>query len=155
MTTKLMTAAAIAVTSAALTACGSSSSSSSTATAAHHHHAKPRIYTVELSGSAETPHGAPQGAGTAVIAFHGTTKVCWRFAHLHGFSSATFAHIYRGPAGKSGSIVVPLSTASQLHHRGCVAVPPATVTAIEKDPAGYYVNIHSTTYPGGAVRAQL
>jgi CHRD domain len=155
MTTKLMTAVTIVVTSAALTACGSGTSSSSTASAAPHRHVKPRIYAVQLSGSAETPHGAPQGTGTAVIAFHGTTKVCWRFAHLHGFSSATFAHIHRGAAGKSGAIVVPLSTASQLHHRGCVAVSPATVTAIEKDPAGYYVNIHSTTYPGGAVRAQL
>jgi CHRD domain len=155
MTTKLTTAATIAVASAALSACGGSTSSSSSAAVAHQHHAKPRIYTVQLSGAGETPHGAPQGAGTAVIAFHGTTKVCWRFAHLHGFSSATFAHIHRGAAGKSGAIVVPLSTTSQLHHRGCVAASPTTVTAIEKDPAGYYVNIHSATYPGGAVRAQL
>ncbi len=154
MATKLSSVAVIAAASATLTACGSSSSSSTSASSSHHH-AKPRIYTIKLSGAAETKHGAPQGAGTAVVAFHGSSKVCFRFAHLHGFTSATSARIYRGGAGKSGTVVVPLSTAPQLHHRGCVTVTPATVAAIEKDPAGYYVNIHSATYPGGAVRAQL
>jgi hypothetical protein len=31
----------------------------------------------------------------------------------------------------------------------------ALIEAIEKDPHGYCVNIHSKQYPGGAVRAQL
>jgi hypothetical protein len=114
------------------------------------------IYRVRLSGGkAETPPGAPQGTGTAVIAFHGSSLVCWRFAHLHGFLDATFAHIHSGATGKSGNIVVPLSTSPALHHQGCVPVSAALVKAIERHPANYYVNIHSRQYPGGAVRAQL
>jgi hypothetical protein len=131
--------------------CGSSSSSASK----HPSHAPIRTYRLKLSGTAETPPGATQGKGLAVIAFHGSSKVCWRFAHLAGFTAATFAHIHRGAAGKAGAVVVPLSTAAKLHHRGCVAAPAAVINAIERDPPAYYVNIHSQQYPGGAVRAQL
>jgi hypothetical protein len=138
--------------------CGgaSSSASSSKSSSPSAKTARPaRIYRLALTGKAETPPGAPTGTGAAVIAIHGSSTVCWRFAHLHGFTSATFAHIHLGATGKSGNIVVPLSTGPALHHQGCVAVNPALIRAIERNPHGYYVNIHSTKYPGGAVRAQL
>lgn len=111
---------------------------------------------MKLSGKAETPAGAPKGTGSAVVALHGRTlRVCWRFSRLKGFTSATVAHIHKGVEGTSGNIVVPLSTAAKLHHRGCVSSSAALIKAIEKNPHGYYVNIHSKKYPGGAVRAQL
>jgi hypothetical protein len=135
--------------------CGSSSSSSKTVPSAAKGTRPARIYRLALTGNAETPPGAPTGRGFAVIAIHGTSTVCWRFAHLHGFTSATFARIHLGTTGKSGNVVVPLSTGPALHHRGCVPVNPVLIKAIECDPRGYYVNIHSTKYPGGAVRAQL
>lgn len=114
-----------------------------------------RVYHVKLSGRTEVPPGALNASGAAVIAVHGSSVVCWRFAHLHGFTGATFAHIHVGAHGKSGNIVVPLSTGPRLHHQGCLPVSAALINAIEKNPRGYYVNIHSTRYPGGAVRAQL
>jgi hypothetical protein len=143
----------LAILAVGVWGCGSGSSSASASK--HRGHAPIRTYRLKLSGAAETPRGAPQGRGLAVIAFHGSSKVCWRFAHLAGFTAATFAHIHRGAAGKAGGVVVPLSTAAKLHHRGCVAAPAAVINAIERDPPGYYVNIHSQQYPGGAVRAQL
>jgi len=114
-----------------------------------------RIYHLALSGTAEKPPGAPNGSGAAVIALHANLTICWRFSHLRGFSDATVSHIHRGAAGTSGPIVVPLSTGSKLHHKGCVPTTAATIKAIERDPSAYYVNIHSKQYPGGAVRAQL
>lgn len=132
--------------------CGGSSASSTTA---KRRHRGVHTYRVKLSGTAETPHGAPRGKGRAVIALHGSSKVCWRFTRLAGFTSATVAHIHRGAPGAAGAVVVPLSTAAKLHHRGCVTAPAAVIKAIEQNPAGYYVNIHSKQYPGGAVRAQL
>jgi hypothetical protein len=39
---------------------------------------------------------------------------------------------------------------------GCVsALPPALTSEIASNPAAFYINIHSTEYPGGAVRGQL
>jgi hypothetical protein len=151
----------LAMAALALAACGSSSSSTS-GSAAGAKHAKSKTgvhghtYHVTLSGKAETPPGAPNGSGAAVIALHGSTlKVCWRFSHLHGFTSATVSHIHRGKSGTAGPIVVPRSTTGKFHHKGCVPSSAAELKAIGRDPAGYYVNIHSKQYPGGAVRAQL
>ncbi len=141
-----------------MAACGSSSktSSSSKPGSATAKRAGPvQIYRVALVGAAETPRGAPSGSGAAVIAFHGSSVVCWRFAHLHGFTNATFAHIHLGAARKSGKVIVPLSTGPRLRHQGCVPVTSALAKSIQKRPRDYYVNIHSTQYPGGAVRGQL
>lgn len=114
-----------------------------------------RIYRVALTGSAEPHRGALSGTGDAIIAFHSDNKVCWRFAHLHGFSAATSARIYKAPPGQAGKVAVSLSTGPRLHHEGCVHVSPAVINAIEGKPQEYYVNIHSAQYPSGAVRAQL
>ena len=114
-----------------------------------------QIYRVRLGGGAETPPGAPLGQGDAIISFHGDSVICWRFAHLHGFSDATDAHIHAGTNGRSSAVVVALSTAPRLHHQGCVSVSPTLGKAIMSKPSGYYVNIHSIRYPTGAVRAQL
>lgn len=130
----------------------SSSSSGSSAAAAT---APLRVYRVKLTGHGETPPGAPNGSGAAVIALHHGAVVCWRFSHLHGFSNATVAHIHTGAKGRSGAVLVPLSTGPHLHHRGCVRASAAAIKAIEHDPAGHYVNVHSARYPAGAVRAQL
>jgi hypothetical protein len=142
-----------------VTACGSSSSSSASSPKPGVSTAKGggslRIYRLTLAGRAETPPGAPNGIGAAVIAFHGSSTVCWRFSHLHGFINATLAHVHIGAKGTAGKVVVPLSTGPALHHRGCVPVNSRLVKAIEHNPHGYYVNVHSTKYPGGAVRAQL
>jgi hypothetical protein len=90
------------------------------------------------------------------VSLHGKSlKVCWRFSSLHGFSHATFAHIHLGSAGTAGNIVLPLSTGQKFLHRGCVPTTAAVITAIERNPHGYYVNIHSRKYPNGAVRSQL
>jgi hypothetical protein len=183
MRLKSLVTVGIAGLSLGVAACGSSSSSSSSSSAASssstpststaaqapaagkkgstHHKllatgVPGRIYDVKLTGKAETPAGAPKGAGSAVIALHGRSlTVCWRFSHLRGFTAATFAHIHQGVSGKAGNVVVPLSTTAKLHHKGCVASTATLIKAIEKDPHGYYVNIHSKKYPGGAVRAQL
>lgn len=150
----------LAVLVLSVTACGTSSPSSAKPSKALTPGANAggplHIYRVRLiGGKAETPPGAPQGAGAAIIALHGSSLVCWRFAHLHGFFNATFAQIHTGVKGKLGHIVVPLSPGPALHHQGCVPVSAVLVKAIERHPAHYYVNIHTKRYPNGAVRAQL
>ncbi|MEO9121340.1 MAG: CHRD domain-containing protein [Solirubrobacteraceae bacterium] len=145
-------AAGAAAVAMSVAGCGGTSSHGhATASASRPLH----VYRVTMSGRAERPHGAPHGIGVGVIAIHGGSVVCWRFAHLHGFVGATVAHIHTGPRGTPGPVLIPLSTAPALHHQGCTHASAAAITAIEHDPSGHYVNVHSARYPAGAVRGQL
>jgi hypothetical protein len=72
------------------------------------------------------------------------------------------AHIHRGAAGEAppNNIVVPLFVApgagvGPTAATGCVATTPALATEISGNPAGFYVNVHTTEFPGGAMRGQL
>lgn len=141
-----------------LAACGSgagSSSSTSSRGALRVGHGAREIYRAKLSGAGEATGGAPRGVGAAVIALHGSSVVCWRFAHLHGFVDATAARIETGAKGKPRKVMLLLSNGPRLHHQGCVRVKRAIVNAIRSDPSSYYVNVSSRQYPAGAVRSRL
>jgi CHRD domain len=169
----------LAVALIGVAGCGSSSSSSSSSTSASTSArttastpattgttTKPAVakakkalsqtYAVKMAGAAETPPGAPNGTAKAVVTLASKPgKVCWTFESLSGVSNPTFAHIHVGVAGKSGNIVLPLSTGSTLKTKGCVPASATLISQIAANPHGYYVNIHSKQYPSGAVRAQL
>lgn len=150
MTYRHVAAPALIAVTLSVAACGGSSATPSAPSS------RPTtLYTVSMTGAAETPKGAPHGRGVAIIAFHGASTVCFRFSHLHGFLDATVAYIHSGTTGHSGPVLVALSSGPKLHHRGCLAISPTVSRAIWKQPSAYYVNVHSLQYPGGAVRAQL
>jgi hypothetical protein len=105
----------------------------------------------KLAGANETPKGAPGGKGSADVVLTGT-KVCWEFKYS-GIGKPTAAHIHKGKPGTAGPVVVPFGSA--FKRSGCTTAPAAVANAIVKNPAGYYVNIHTAKFPGGAIRGQL
>ena len=150
MTYRHVAAPALIVVALSLSACGGTSAPPSAVSS------RPTtLYTLSMTGAAETPKGASHGRGVAIIAFHGASTVCFRFSHLHGFRDGTVAHIHSGTIGHSGPVLVALSSGPKLHHRGCLAISPRVSREIWKQPSAYYVNLHSLQYPDGAVRAQL
>ena len=104
--------------------------------------------TATLTGAAEKPKGPASGKGTAAITISGT-KVCWKFA-FSGIGKPTAAHIHQLP---KGNVVVPFGGAFKAS--GCTTASAALSKAITANPGGYYVNIHTAQYPGGAIRGQL
>jgi CHRD domain len=114
-----------------------------------------KTLTTTMLGNNEVPKGAPKGSGKAVITLNaGTRKVCWTFSNLKGISKVNASHIHKAPKGKSGNVVVPFF-AGALKTKGCVKAAKSIITAIEKHPSAYYVNIHTAKYPAGAIRGQL
>jgi len=65
------------------------------------------------------------------------------------------AHIHSAPAGVNGPIVVPLVPPTSGSSSDCASVDRDLVLAILQHPENYYVNVHTTEYPGGAIRGQL
>ncbi len=111
-----------------------------------------------MSGANEVPGpGDPDGSGAAVITFNqGRGEICWAIAVTGIALPATGAHIHIGDVTSSGGVVVALSPPDETgFSSGCADVDPEMVKEIRKDPDGYYVNVHSTEFPAGAVRGQL
>ncbi len=111
-----------------------------------------------LVGAAEVPGpGDPDGTGTAAIRLnHGQGMVCFSLQVSNILLPAIGAHIHVGGPTVAGDIVVPLTAPDATgRSSGCVAAARALVKAILQNPAGYYVNVHTTDFPDGAIRGQL
>jgi hypothetical protein len=114
---------------------------------------------ITLKGANEVPGpGDPDGTGSASITVvSDQNEVCFTI-HVSGIVlPATGAHIHQGVAGVAGPIVVSLAPpdASGVSS-GCVlGLAHDLVTAILANPGNYYVNVHTTDYPNGALRGQL
>jgi len=114
-----------------------------------------RPISVDMAGSQEVPPADPDGTGTASFTFNpGLGQVCFELT-AQNIVTATAAHIHRAPVGVVGPIVVPLVPPSSGTSSGCTSADRALVLDIIQNPDAYYVNVHNSVYPGGAIRGQL
>jgi hypothetical protein len=120
-----------------------------------------RPFSTTLTGAAEVPGpGDPDASGTAFITLNqGQGEVCFDLSWAGIDGTVTAAHIHVGAATVAGPVVVGLFAGAfegTDSASGCVAgVSEELIKAIRQDPANYYVNIHSSVFPAGAVRGQL
>jgi hypothetical protein len=100
--------------------------------------------------------GPGDGSGEAVVELDSDLgTVCWELA-VRLAPPATAAHIHRGAAGENGPVVVPFDTPVDGVSVGCASnVDPALIREIIQNAAGFYVNVHNSAFPGGAIRGQL
>jgi glucose/arabinose dehydrogenase len=108
--------------------------------------------------------GDLNGDGLAEIRLRPSTgQVCFdlRWADI---DEPVASHIHSGTTGVNGPIVVDLlSNADSFRHedgegraRGCTeGVGPELLDDIGNRPGAYYVNIHTASFPGGAIRGNL
>lgn len=113
----------------------------------------------ELAGANEIPGpGDPDGAGAARLRLNqGQRRICYTI-EVSGIDPAVAAHIHVGDATVAGPVVVPLDppdATTGVVQACATGVDRALIKAIRKNPAGYYVNVHTADYPAGAVRGQL
>ena len=120
-------------------------------------------FTVQL-----LPSGDPDGSGTAVLTVDlRSGTVCYDIT-VTGIGEPTEpaagignAHIHSYPL--NGAIAVDLETqfvavadtADTYRATDCVTAPRQVLVDILLHPERYYVNVHTTQFPGGAVQGDL
>jgi hypothetical protein len=111
------------------------------------------VLEADLNGANEVPGpGDPDGSGHAfVLVLPRFNLVCWSIT-VENIDDVILAHIHEGTADVSGPVVVDFE--GQL--QGCRDdVDRALARDIASKPAGYYVNVHTSPFPAGAVRGNL
>jgi hypothetical protein len=117
-----------------------------------------RPLSTTLTGAAEVPGpGDPDGSGVATISVNpGQEEVCWEISAQNIILPATAAHIHVGPVDEFGPVVVTLSAPDASgSSSGCTTVERNLALDILKNPEDYYVNVHTSDFPNGAIRGQL
>jgi CHRD domain-containing protein len=126
---------------------------------------KTATFTIQLSGAEEVCPTAPgtcggPGTGTATITIDRNARtLCYAITTQNVALPLAAAHIHEAPAGAAGPVVIPLFTQPV----NSATVGPTCLTGLNKNllkdiirnPADYYVNVHNTPFPNGAVRGQL
>jgi hypothetical protein len=115
----------------------------------------PSYHTV-LTGANEVGGGDPDGYGKAEVTISDKfDQVCYEISDLRGLDQITMAHIHFGRAGTNGPPVLTLTKSNEGRWQGCKDGKEWTENRINGNPADFYVNVHTTAYPNGAIRGQL
>ena len=123
---------------------------------------EPPVFAADLSGEAEVPGpGDPAGTGRIEIETGGEGELCIDMVADGLDSEVTDAHVHEAPAGKSGPPVIPIGRPTESAGDRdtwtdvCVEVDAAVFDRMVADPGAFYANVHTGTFPAGAVRGQL
>ena len=112
----------------------------------------------KLTGEQEVPGpGDRDGIGKADVKVF-RTKVCYTLTFKR-IAPATAAHIHEGRKGVAGPVVVTLferpNNPVERRISRCVDISSSLSEALREHPGRYYVNVHNTPFPDGAIRGQL
>jgi hypothetical protein len=104
-----------------------------------------------LAGTNEVANGDPDGTGRASVTINATTgAVTWNISSFNILTPSA-AHIHRAVAGVNGPVVFDFSA----NLAGSGTMTTTLATEILGNPGGFYVNVHTTAHPSGAIRGQL
>ncbi len=120
--------------------------------------------TVTLAASGSGEEEVPPGSGEEGTSVTGSFQLTAAGALTYTVQitgneeDITAGHIHRGAAGSNGEVVVPLDSAAiNSGSSATTQIDPGLAQQIIDDPAGFYLNTHSASFPPptGNARAQL
>jgi hypothetical protein len=113
-----------------------------------------------MTGSQEVPATTSPGYGNFTMtldAAHANATVTITVANLG--ANITGYHVHNAPAGSNGSIVFNIQglggTFTNGKLTGTFPITPSIATDMLANPQNYYANVHTSQFPGGAIRGQL
>jgi hypothetical protein len=122
----------------------------------------PITYAAELRPGNENPPANSTAFGSAFVTLDPiNANLTWE-VNTVGIANATLSHIHRAPAGTNGPVIIDFATsAGQIpggRTNGTRSIANLSATDqgnLVTAPAGFYVNVHSSAFPGGEIRGQL
>jgi hypothetical protein len=118
------------------------------------------VLNTRLLAANETTGSTSTASGNAQIKVRNDGTIEWLVFVLNPDGETFVAgHVHLAPVGVAGPVVLPLhlsgaTTDKQIVDTGA-AQDAGLGEAICANPSNYYVNYHTTAFPGGAVRGQL
>src|ERR1043165_5388525 len=113
-----------------------------------------------MKGSNEIPKGPSSASGTFTVEFK-NHQACYRMSVKGLGAKPIAAHIHQGAAGVAGPVRMDLrigantfkATSPRVAQK-CVPATARFVSAIKRNPSGWYANVHTAKNPAGAARGQ-
>jgi CHRD domain len=118
-------------------------------------------FSIRLTGSEIPEGGDPDGQGSATLDLKPQEQTaCYtiNWSRLRG--DVTALHLHAAARGNEGPHAIDFFNdqhfpGEQSNASGCVPATRDKINAVISHPVDYYLNVHSTTYPKGALRGQL
>jgi hypothetical protein len=107
----------------------------------------------EVTAGGVPNQGDPDGFGMAHLVIDDSVSppsITWQITVQNILLPLSGAHIHQGASTTTGPVRVDFSA--------MLAGGPlqdADLTGVLADPTGWYVNVHNSVYPGGAIRGQI
>jgi hypothetical protein len=112
-----------------------------------------------LSAAQEVPPVSSPGGGVVIVKYNMATRMLEHYGNYRGLTAPiTNQHIHTAPPGVVGPVTFPLVSSGGTS--GTLTIPAGSqvlTPAQEADllAGNMYTNVHTSTFPGGELRAQL
>lgn len=111
-------------------------------------------FSATLNGTNESGGGDPTATGSVTVSVNTTSgQVCATVKS--DIVGAVAMHVHQGAAGVNGPVVIPLDATKINAGASCATASVALAAQIVANPSGFYFNVHTPAFPGGAIRGQL
>ncbi|HEY7874098.1 MAG TPA: CHRD domain-containing protein [Actinomycetota bacterium] len=125
-----------------------------------------RQLSATMNGVNENPDTSSTATGTFTVRLNpGQGTVCYDMTVSNLTANPTMAHIHKGLSTENGSVVIhlfgsggapaPTSTSFTITNFCQSGIDRTLIKDIIQNPTGYYVNVHTSTFPNGEIRGQL
>src|SRR5436190_15209705 len=122
-----------------------------------------QTYGAVLTGSQEVPPTTTAGYGNATVSFtdatHTAINVTITVNNLGSPISNFHIHGPNGPVGTNDNVAINLiglgGTFTNNKMTGTFPIDATNAAALLAHPERFYVNVHTTQFPGGAIRGNL
>lgn len=120
--------------------------------------AQGQVFTSSLLGSRPASSGQAGAQGVVLVWLDGSQLHYALF--YFGEQAPTAAHIHQGRAGQEGPVTVNFNPsfsalADAFVATGSLALSDDVAASLRSDPGGFYVNVHTASFPAGIARGQL